>query len=321
MLKYKNYSLIKPNSDQAERILQVIEENDGSVFHEIDLNNIVEKHFKSELYYLVDNESNISNLAPVHITNEKFGMKRYHFKPLYDVPYAGFVDDSKIDYNALSIGFFESINYCGYPRNSENQNKSASLSYGQTSIVDLKMDENDIFTNIIHSKRRNMIRKAGKSGITVRQFFSEEGLIHFWPILDELHKKLNFTRLPKEYYSDIITNYGPKKQACILVAFKDDKPISGIFILGNKNYMLYYKGASLFGVKNEGQGELLQWEAIKLAKSLNVKCYDLGNLQKELLPAIYKFKTGISNNIIEYPVYTNSAVGYKILNKINSLLK
>ncbi len=321
MLKYKDFSLIKPTEIQSERISQVIEENNGSVFHEVELNKIVERHLNSELFYLVDNESNIMNLAPVHVTKEKFGARRFHFKPLYDIPYAGFVDDSQIDFNALSIGFFESINYCGYPRNYQGQDNLKTLSSGETSIVDLALEEDEIFTTVIHSKRRNMIRKAGKSGITVKKFFSDEGLLHFWPILDELHKKLNFTRLPKEYYAEMINTYGKKKQACILVAFKDEIPISGIFIIGNKNYMLYYKGASVFGVKNEGQGELLQWEAIKLSKSLNVKWYDLGNLQKELLPAIYKFKTGISNTIVQYPIYTNNALGYKIFNKINSLLK
>jgi len=65
----------------------------------------------------------------------------------------------------------------------------------------------------------------------------------------------------------------------------------------------------------------LQWEAIKLSKSLGVKCYDLGNLQKEILPSIYKFKTGISNNVIQYPVYSKHSLGYKIVNKINSKLK
>jgi hypothetical protein len=321
MLNYKDFCLIRPNEDQSIKISQIIEERNGSVFQEIDLNEIVQKHFNTELFYFVDSPSNIENFSVIHITKNKFAGKCFNFKPLYDIPYAGFIDDTQIDFNSFSIGFFESINYCGYPRSENKYNNQELLSFGETCTVDLNLNEDDIFNNVIHSKRRNMIRKAEKSGISVKKFFSNEGMIHFWPMLDELHKKLGFTRLPKEYYTDIIDTYGMKKQACILVAFKDEEPISGTFILGNKNYMLYYKGASVFGVKNEGQGELLQWEAIKLSKSLGIKCYDLGNLQKELLPSIYKFKTGISNNIIQYPVYSKNSLGYKVINKINSFLK
>lgn len=318
MIRYKDFSLIKPDSDQIRMISQVIEERNGSVFHEVDLNKICEKHFDSSLFYFVDNPKNISNFSPIHVTKGKFGLKRYHLKPLYDIPYAGFIDDTQIDFNAFSIGYFESINYCGYPRAEKKYNNPELLSFGETCTVDLTINEDDIFSKVIHSKRRNMIRKAEKSGITTKKFFSAEGLNYFWPMLDELHKKLGFTRLPKKYYMDIINAYGLKKQACILVAFRNEEPISGIFILGNKNYMLYYKGASGFGVKNEGQGELLQWEAIKLSKSLDIKCYDLGNLQKELLPSIYRFKTGISTNIIQYPVYSKNSFGYKVVNKIYS---
>ena len=100
---------------------------------------------------------------------------------------------------------------------------------GETSIIDLSLDEEDIFNNVIHSKRRNMIRKAEKSGITVKSFYSDEGLKYFWPILSELHSKLGYTHLKESYYKDLITCYGPKKQASILVAFKENHPVSGIF--------------------------------------------------------------------------------------------
>ena len=60
----------------------------------------------------------------------------------------------------------------------------------------------------------------------------------------------------------------------------------------------------------------MQWEAIKTAKSLGSKYYDLCSLDKEKLPAIYRFKTGISQNIVRYSKYAKNNFGYKILNKI-----
>lgn len=315
MLKYKGFSLIKPNAGQRVEINLIIENQFGSVFQDVELNEIVQKHFKTELFYLVDNPNNIKNLTPVHIQKSKFGLKRYHFKPLYDIPYAGFVDESNIKFNEISVGLFESYVYCGLPATKKSNNNESSLNNGETSFIDLSLDEDDIFNGVIHSKRRNMIRKAIKSGIVIKKYTNDEGLKYFWPILDELHNKLGYSHLKEDYYKDIVNTYGPKNQAYILVAFKEGIPVSGIFILGNKNYMLYYKGSSKFGAKNEGQNELLQWEAIKICKSIGVNYYDLGNLDKQNLPHIYKFKTGISNNIVNFPIYTKSSLGYKVVNK------
>ena len=316
MLKYREYKLIKPDSAQIARIDEIIEGQGGTVFQEYQLNKIVESEFDTDLYYFVDKPKNISNFSPVHIKKEKSILKRYHFKPLYDIPYAGFINESEIDFKEFSIGFLESITYSGLPKIGEEPLNGSITHNGETCVIDLSLDEDEIFNTIIQSKRRNMIRKAIKSNITVQSYFTEEGLDHFWPILSELHHKLGYEHLTEEYYRKLMRHYGPQKKAMVLVSFKEEQPISGIIVIGNANSMLYYKGASKQGIKNEGQGELLQWEAIKLAKQLQVKYYDLGNLQKEILPAIYRFKTGFSDRIIKYPVYTGYGLGYKILSKI-----
>lgn len=317
MLSYKDFSLIKPNQEQSKAILNLINTENGSIFHEFILNKIISTEFGTDLYYLVDNVTNIQNFCPVHVTKSKTIQKRYELKPLFDVPYAGFLNEDKIDFNKLKCGIFDSIVYAGTPNINLDKNDTKITFKGETCLVDLNNSEEDIFNNIIHSKRRNMIRKADKSAIEVKTYFTAEGLDYFWPILSKLHDKLGCSHLTRELYEKLINSYGSKQQAFIIVAFKENIPISGVFILGNKNYMIYYKGASSFGVKNEGQGERLQWEAIKVAKSLGAKYYDLCNLNKQELPHIYKFKTGISNNIVLYSKFRKNNLGYKLLNKFN----
>lgn len=319
MLKYINFLLIKPNLVQRKQITKVIEENYGSVFHEIALNEIVASQFNTDLYYMINDPNNIKVLSPVH--KEKLGLGRilYHIKPLYDIPYSGFVGDFIFDLNKLSIGFFDSIKYAGFPFKKNKIIKPAICEVGETAMVDLSLSEEEIFTKVIHAKRRNMIRKANTQGIIVKKYFSTEGLIEFWPILKKLHDRLGYTQLTFDYFNNMLQYYGPKNQAFILVAYNNGIAISGVFILGNKNYMHYYKGASLFDIKNEGHGELLQWEAIKLSKSLGSQYYDLCNLDKEILPDIYKFKTGISKEIYQYPIYSQYSIGFKLMNRIHVL--
>jgi len=320
MLKYKNYQLIRPDKNNYIQIIEFVNQNNGSIFHEIDLNKIIESTFGTELFYLVDNSENIKHAAVVHITKNKFGLKRYNLRPLFDMPYAGFIGEVEVEFNQFSVGFMESISYMGFPYIQELNIDSDNIKIGETSMVDLSLDENKIFNEVIHSKRRNMIRKALKQNIEVKIFNSAEGLKGYWPILKQLHDKLGYNQLTYDFYDKILKEFGPKGQAFILIAYKNGVEISGVFILGNKNYMHYYKGASAFGVKNEGQGELLQWEAIKLSKTLGAKQYDLCNLNKDSLPKIYKFKTGISKNIYQYPIFSQNALGYKIVNKLTQIV-
>jgi len=316
MLKYKDYKLTKPTEEVNQQVLQLIETQDGSIFHEPALNKIIQQQFNTAFYYLVDNPANITHASVVHLTKNKLGGKRYNLRPLSDIPYSGFIGNKPVDFEKFSVGINESLSYVGFPYFKDVIAPNA----GETTMVDLSLSEEDIFNQVIHSKRRNMIRKALKNNISVKSFDNEEGLDLFWPILDELHKKLRYHHLDDQYFYKMLKAYAANGKAHVLLAYKDDSPVAGVFILGNNNYMHYYKGASKAGVKNEGQGELLQWEAIKLAKKSGVKYYDLCNLNKDKLPDIYRFKTGIANNIFYYPVYNQNRLGYKIANKLSKTL-
>ncbi|MDJ0645032.1 MAG: GNAT family N-acetyltransferase [Flavobacteriaceae bacterium] len=318
MLKYKDFSLIKPNPSQEQKISEVIDQYYGSIFHEVELNRIASKQFNTELYYLVDDPETINSLTPIHISRDgRLGMKRYNFMPLGDIPYAGFVGKENYDPAQLKASFFESLKYMGFPSpNNANASGSSPTEIGETAMVDLSMTEDEIFMQSIHSKRRNMIRKAVKSGIEVRKCSDPEGLSEFWTILKGLHERLGYKNLNYEYYESICETYFSTGKAQIWIAYKEGKAISGILVLGNSNYLHYYKGASLKGIKNEGHGELLQWEAMKWAKEQGTKFYDLCNLDQEKLPAIYRFKTGISNNIIRYNKLTKNNLGYRIMKRI-----
>lgn len=315
MLKYKDYKLVDPTYKVSLQIQDLINDQNGSVFHEPKLNQIIEKKFDTEFCYLVNHPKNIKHASVVHITKNKFGFRRYNLSPLADIPYSGFIGNIPIDFPAFSIGINESLNYVGFPYEREGIIEP-SIWIGKTTMVDLSLNEDDIFSKIIHSKRRNMIRKALKSGIHIETYNNAEGFEVFWPILEKLHNKLFFKNLDYNYYKKIIKTYFIDNKSFIKVAFKNEKPISGVLIMGNKNYMHYYKGASSFDSKNEGQGELLQWESIKHSKKLGVRYYDLCNLNKEKLPDIYRFKTGISKDIFQYPVYHKNTTLYRISNKL-----
>ena len=81
--------------------------------------------------------------------------------------------------------------------------------------------------------------------------------------------------------------------------------------------MHYWQGTSKNDVKNYGQGELLQWEAIKWAKQNGSKYYDLCVIQKEKLPDIARFKMGFVESIKPFYLVNYKPFAFKVINRIS----
>jgi hypothetical protein len=310
-------------SDIGDTFLEkFIEEYGGTVFHEKKVNELISKYYHTRFYYLVDDIYKPNILSPLHIEQTSF-KKRFHFKPLYDIPYGGFIGKYSYDLDKLQTGFFDSYTYAGIPEIVNNlindKSNTQNLSWNETSMINLNDDLEVIFNQVIHSKRRNMIRKAEKSGIKVKTAGSNSEV--FFSFLQNLHRRLGYNKLKLSFYEELLNYYLQINKAQIFVAYEEDKPLSGIMILGNKNFIHYYKGASSEDKKNEGQSELLQWEAIKWAKERSAKYYDLCVVDKKKLPELYRFKAGFTKDTFSFPVLTISGMGYKIVNKIQKILK
>ncbi len=318
----KNINDLSPND--YSQIDKFIENHKGLVFHETSFNRIASKHFKTKLeYYICSSEDDFFlGICPIHIKQKGLLCIKYA-KILYDVPYGGWVykniEIKDLVNELINSNFRESLQYFSNIQVNGldlTQFKGLNFTVLKTSIIDLNNNEYLIWGNYLNPKKRNKVRKAIKSGIQVVSKPNKEGFNQIWPIIENLHTKLGFNHLGKDYYLDVLTSYFKMKQANILLALKDDKVISGIVLIGNKYFMHYWKGASLPEAKNEGQGELLQWEAIKWSKSVGCSYYDLCVVEKDRLPHIYEFKTGISNNIVPFYSFTKKSLFYKIINRL-----
>ena len=182
-----------------------------------------------------------------------------------------------------------------------------------TLLIDLKKTEEEIWMKDVNSKRRNMIRKAEKSGLTV--MINNESIDEFYSFYNAANSKHKLQCLPINFFYDLNEQ---KRHINIkyLWAIRKNEILGITVIIYDKNYALYWIGISVDNTPNLGQGELLQWEAIKLIKLNGCKYYDLCYIEKEKLPYIYKFKKGFSNSEIAIPLITKKTFSYKIINKI-----
>ena len=188
-----------------------------------------------------------------------------------------------------------------------------------TALVELAKTEQEIWQGQIHSKRRNMVRKAEKSSIRIEQF-GFDNLDIWYSLLLDMNMKTGIHSQIKIFYEKILKRYHPSK-CVILLALLGDEVIAGNMLIGNRNVIHYWQGASKFGVGNYGQGELLQWEGIRWAKSLRSQYYDMCVIEQERLPYIAQFKMGFSKELVPFYCIVKKSFTFRLLNKLQTLIK
>jgi lipid II:glycine glycyltransferase (peptidoglycan interpeptide bridge formation enzyme) len=220
-------------------------------------------------------------------------------------------------WNNLHLRINESLTYWSFIKGIPDKLKEEGKSF-QTGLINLNDSEKELFENVIHSKRRNMIRKAEKSGIVITKYGSE-GFPVYFTLMKDMHRKAGLKEAHSDYYGKILDNYYITGNALLLIAFHEEKPLSGVMLVGNNNVIHYWQGASTKETPNFGQGELLQWEAIKWAKKQEAKYYDLCVIEPERLPHIAQFKMGFLKELLPFYCISKKTFFFKGLNKLQNV--
>jgi len=191
-----------------------------------------------------------------------------------------------------------------------------------TLIVDLKPDLRTISARL-NIKTRYNIGLAGRKGVTVSEG-TEADLLAFYRLLQETCWRRQFNIHTLEYYSRVWYHLERKGMAQLLLASHEGEVLAAamLFVLGTRAYYMY--GASASRGRNLKPAELLQWEAIKWAKSVGCTEYDLWGIPDEVgqaaeagldeqrapdhpedgtLPAlwgVYQFKKGFGGRVVRF---------------------
>lgn len=305
---------------QKERDFSKIEDFLQNTFssptHWPDWNLIISKYFNTDFFYFIaiDN-GKIVGICPVHL--EKKGiLKNYRSGQFHFIPFGGWIFNRKVklssDFFPLeSFSFFQSFSI---PALEEFGTDYSNLPHNKkkTLIVDLRKDLEQIWKGDIHSKRRNMIRKAEKKGVKINHKSNYDS---FYELYKEASIKSQLSIHPKQLFIDLFDN-SQNINFDIITAELDGKALANVVISYDKDYSIYWLGNNADDVPNIGYGELLQWEAIKRMKSKDCSYYDLCYIEKDKLPHIYKFKSGFSKNEVDVTLTSNKSYSYKILNRV-----
>ncbi len=315
--------IIRILNSQFDIINTFLSSNFSSPTHWPDWNLVVSKHYNTDFFYFVAyDKDEVIGICPAHKT--KKGKLSLIFSGQFRfIPNGGWIFKSGFENINISLPLNsnEAFQSFGLPFISEFMNSFYEKENSKTAltlIIDLDKDIEQIWNVEVHSKRRNMIRKAEKLGIQIREL-KESELNEFYKVYTSANIRYGLDSLSKEFFADIF--YKSKNiKFKVLLSEEDDKIQNIVVIAYDKNYATYWLGFSNDNIKNNGQGDLLQWEAIKFAKQQGCKYYDLCYIEKEKLPHIYKFKKGFAKNEFKIPIINQKPLSYKIINKVTKWL-
>jgi lipid II:glycine glycyltransferase (peptidoglycan interpeptide bridge formation enzyme) len=197
----------------------------------------------------------------------------------------------------------------------------------KTIILDLSMDLAKIRQNL-HQKWRNSLNTAEKKNLELRHGKDMLLFEHFIPLFNDLITKKAFSvDLDIDFYANVQRQSADTEKFMVTLADHEGRSVAGhvASILGDT--CVYLLGATNDAGRKLNAAYLLQWEVIKKAKEMGCRWYDLGGIDHEKNPGVYRFKQRMGGMEVTIPgPYEKRATGTRAIlvqigEKIYSALK
>ena len=217
--------------------------------------------------------------------------------------YKAIVYKAEPDIESKDEEFKKIVTNLGYRIKDDAKNFREEIQPRYVFRLDIKgKTEEEIFAGF-HSKTRYNVRLATKKGVKIKEG-TREDLKDFHKIMIETGARDGFIIRPLSYFEKMYDEMAPEHMK-LLMAYYEDKPISGVIpiMYGNKTWYLY--GASSNEHRNLMPNYLLQWEMIKMAIARKDDIYDfrgVSGVVDENHPqyGLYRFKKGFGATFTEF---------------------
>ena len=169
------------------------------------------------------------------------------------------------------------------------------IQFRNTALLGLAPGEDELLA-AMKPKTRYNIRLAMKKGVSIRAGGSQD-IERLYAMYGETAQRDNFIVRPLAYYRDAWSTFIEAGLAQPFVAEVEGEPVAGliVFRFGERAWYLY--GMSRDVHRDKMPNHLLQWEAIRWAKSNGCAVYDFWGAPDELTESdpmwgVYRFKEG-----------------------------
>ncbi|MCP4544574.1 MAG: aminoacyltransferase [Chloroflexi bacterium] len=180
----------------------------------------------------------------------------------------------------------------------------------RTIIVDISADEEAVL-KAFKSKTRYNVRLAARKGVTVREA-GEADLPAFHALMAATAARDRFGVHTPAYYEKAYRLFVPRNWARLLLAEVEGEPVAALMVFALPPNAWYLVGASGNVHREKMSTYLLQWEAMRWAKSLDCTIYDLYGVpdedaetleaeftqRRDGLWGVYRFKRGFGGRLV-----------------------
>lgn len=177
------------------------------------------------------------------------------------------------------------------------------VQFRNTVKIDLSRTEDDLLAAMSQNTRRK-VRVAEREGVKIRV-----GSVEDLPILYDLYRvtgeRDHFLIRPPEYYEKAWKTFIAAGLAHPLIAELDGKPIAMVILFHFGKTCWYFYGASSNDSRDAMPNYLLQWQAMKWAKSNGYLHYDMWGAPNQFVETdsmwgVFAFKRGFRGTVTRH---------------------
>jgi lipid II:glycine glycyltransferase (peptidoglycan interpeptide bridge formation enzyme) len=179
------------------------------------------------------------------------------------------------------------------------------VQFRNTITVDLTRSEEDILAAMGQGKRRK-VRYGPKHGVTVRAATLDD-LPLLYKLYAETGQRDGFLTRPYDYYVDEWGTLFKAGLAHALIAEAESTPLAHVILFHFGRTCWYFYGASVSDneLRKLMPTDLLQWEAMRWAKSQSYAVYDMWGAPNEFSESdsmwgVYQFKRDFGGTVIRH---------------------
>jgi hypothetical protein len=154
-------------------------------------------------------------------------------------------------------------------------------------------------------KWRNQLNQSERNGLTISEGTGDDSWNCFEQLYREMMARKQFeTTVSIKEFAAIQRALPERLKMRVFIARQQDEPVAGIACSFIGDTGIYLLGATNEKALKLRAANLLQWEAIKRAKQLGMRFYDLGGIDPETNPGGFHFKQGMSGqDVLQLPAF------------------
>lgn len=163
-------------------------------------------------------------------------------------------------------------------------------------VLDLELSDEELLSQMHHKTRYN-IQLSQRHGLEFRE---STDMDVFWKLVQKTVAADGFASHPRDFYEKLLALEGELETKMFLV-YSGAAPVAGMLLLVHGDTAYYLHGAMDREYKSLMAPYLMQWEAIRYAKSHGCAHYDFWGIDSERWPGVTRFKLGFGGRQVEYP--------------------